>query len=382
MHSMLVCIDEESAQVFAGKRVIVRADFNVPIENGEVTDTFRLEQGWKTVQYLVDIGAKVIILTHIGRDPEESSEPVAHALKQFGNVHFVPDITGDMARTATAAMQGGEVVLLENIRRDPRETENDAAFAAELAALGDVYVGDAFAASHRAHASIVGVPKILPAYAGFLVRDEVREIDAARTPLAPSLAILGGAKFETKAPLVQLLLEKYDNVFLTGALANDVFRAKGYTTGRSLTSKELPDQSILTNPRFLAPVDVTAEDATGHAAVKKPDVVTADDKIVDIGPDSVALLAPYITKAKFILWNGPTGLYESGYTHYVRQISELVEKAVDGGAKVVIGGGDTIAAIEASGAKKQNLGFLSTGGGAMLEYLLKGTLPGIEVLNR
>jgi len=243
--------------------------------------------------------------------------------------------------------------------------------------LAEIYVDDAFAAAHRAHASIVGVPRLLPSYAGFLMRNEVREIDAARAPQSPSFAILGGAKFDTKAPLIKLLLEKYDHLFIAGALANDVFKARGLPVGRSLISKELPDASVLEHPHFVAPVDVTVERSDGQARVKKPQEVEADDKIVDIGPDSVALIAPYIASAKFILWSGPTGMYESGYVSWTTAIAELVAKS---DARKVIGGGDTIAAIEESGVPHENLGFLSTGGGAMLEYLLKGTLPGIAAL--
>jgi len=261
-------------------------------------------------------------------------------MKQFGRVFFIADLVGAPARGAVAAMKDGEILLLENVRRDPRETANDGSFAQELASLAELYVDDAFAAAHRAHASIVGVPKFLPSYAGFLMREEVREIDAARAPLPPSLAILGGAKFETKAPLIKSLLETYDHLFITGALANDVFKARGLPVGRSLISKELPDASILENPRFLAPVDVTVEAPDGQASVKKPEEVGLDEKIVDIGPDSVAMLATLIAEARFILWNGPTGMYENGYIHYTQQIAELIAKSP---AKKVIGGGDTIA---------------------------------------
>ena len=373
------CIDEVPVGEWKGKRVLVRNDFNLPLDTkGGVSDMFRLRQGWKTIQYLSEHGARVISISHIGRDPEESIEPVARAIKQFGNVVFVPDLTGRMAQQASAAMKDGEIALLENVRRDSRETENDESFAKELAALADIYVDDAFAAAHRAHASIVGVPKLLPHYAGFLMRDEVKAIDAARSPEHPSFAILGGAKFDTKAPLIKLLLEKYDHLFVTGALANDVFKARGLNTGRSLISYELPDDSILKHPHFLAPVDVTVENAAGTAMVKKPEEVIDGDKIVDIGPDTVLMLAPYIADAKFILWSGPTGMYENGYTQYTKGIAELISQ--NGGQKV-IGGGDTIAAIEATGIDEKNLGFLSTGGGAMLEYLLKGTLPGVEALN-
>ncbi len=371
------CIDEVPAADLKGKRVLVRSDFNLPIgKNGAVADIFRLKQGWKTIQYLAERGARVIVVSHIGR-AGDSIEPVAREMKKLGPVVFIPDIVGRVAQDVVQSMKDGEIVLLENVRRDEREISNDEQFARSLAALAEMYVDDAFANAHRAHASVVGVTKFLPSYAGLLMRDEVRELSAARTPQSPSFAILGGAKFETKAPLIKLLLEKYDHVFITGALANDVFKARGLPVGRSLISKELPDDSVLNHPHFLAPVDVTVESTNGQARVKKPEEVEADDKIVDIGPDSVALIAPMIHAAKFILWNGPTGLYEGGYTHYTAAIAENISHSE---AKKVIGGGDTIAAIEQSGISQGNLGFLSTGGGAMLEYLLKGNLPAIEAL--
>ena len=371
------CIDQLSDPELKGKRVLVRSDFNVPVADGEVVDFFRIKQGWETIQYLSERGAKVIVISHVGRAPEETMEPVARAMKKFGPVVFISDLVGPAARGAAAAMHEGEILLLENLRRDPRETENDPSFAQELASLADIYVDDAFAAAHRAHASIVGVAKLLPSYAGFLMCNEVHEIDAARAPEHPSFAILGGAKFETKAPLIRLLLEKYDHVFITGALSNDVFRARGLSVGRSLVSKELPSDDILSNPHFLAPIDVTVETESGHALVKKPGEITATERIVDVGPETVAMLSPHIAAAKFILWNGPTGIYEQGYIHYTQQVAEL---AAGSGAKIVIGGGDTIAAIEASGVPKEKLGFVWTGGGGMMEYLLKGTLPGTAAL--
>jgi len=304
--------------------------------------------------------------------PRHRNRPASFCFERIRWTPIVP-----AARGAVEAMREGDILLLENLRRDARETENDESFARELASLAELYVDDAFAAVHRAHASIVGVAKLLPAYAGLLVRDEIREIDAARDPAHPSLAILGGAKFETKAPLVKLLLEKYDNLFLTGALANDVFKARGLSTGRSLISKELPTADVLGSTRLLVPIDVTAQTSDGQARVKKPDEVGADDKVVDCGPDTVAMLAPYIAKAQFILWNGPTGIYEQGYDTYTGQLAALMSKS---DAKVVLGGGDTVAAIEQAGVKMDGDVFISTGGGAMLEYLLKGTLPGIAVL--
>lgn len=376
------CIDEIPASELKGKRVLVRAGLDLSLtESGEVVDFFRVQKACPTLQYLKNAGARTIILNHIGRDPEISDEPVARALRRYLPVVFIQDLAGAVAEHAVRSIQNGEIALLENLRRDSRETKNDEGFARELASLGDIYVNDAFSAIHRAHTSIVGVPKFLPHYAGLLVRDEIRQLKRARHPEQPSFAILGGAKFETKAPLIQSLLNTYGHLFIAGALANDVFKARGLEVGVSLVSKELPGQDILNNPHFLAPVDITVERSDKQARVKKPQEVGMDEKIVDIGPDSVAAIAPHIAAAKFILWNGPTGLYEDGYTSWTHAIAELVSKAVARGAKTVIGGGDTIAAIQESGVPEDQLGFLSTGGGAMLEYLLKGTLPGIEALN-
>lgn len=373
------CIDALSADELQGKRVLLRTSLDLPLnEKGEVSDEFRLKQSFPTIEFLRKAQARVILVGKIGRDPKESVAPVAVAMKKYFPVFFVPDIVGPKAHEAVAAMKEGEVLLLENTQQDPREIAGDDTFGKELASLADIYVNDAFLSAHRTSTTMVNVTKFLPSYAGLLMRDEVQAIDAARSPEHPSFAILGGAKFETKAPLIKLLLEKYDHVFITGALANDILKARGLETGRSLISKELPDDSILNHPHFLSPVDVTTETSDGQVHVKKPEEIGVDDKIVDIGPDSVALLAPYIENAKFILWAGPTGMYERGYIHYTQAIAELIAKS---SAKKVIGGGDTIAAIEATGVDEKKLGFLSTGGGAMLEYLLKGTLPGIDALN-
>jgi phosphoglycerate kinase len=373
------CIDE--LKDLRGKRVLVRSDFNVPIDaQGGVADEFRLRRGWETIAYLSRLGAKVIITSHIGRDPEETLAPVAEALKKFGHVVYVPDLLGHAAHDAVAALKEGEIVLLENVRRDPRETENDGSLAKELSSYGDIFVNDAFAAAHRAHASTAGVATFLPSYAGLLMRDEIVQLSSARSPEHPSFAILGGAKFETKAPLIKSLLQNYDHLFITGALANDIFKAKNLSVGRSLVSKELPGPDVLNHPHRLDTIDVTVENSQKQARVKKPEDVGTDDKIVDMGPDTLALLTPHIMKAHFILWNGPTGLYEEGYTSWTHAIAELLAKRVSEGASVVIGGGDTIAAIEGAGIAMDSLGFLSTGGGAMLEYLLKGSLPALEAL--
>ena len=305
--------------------------------------------------------------------------PVSDSLKELAphvRSYFFGTPFSEAPKEA-AALKEGECLILENTRRDPGEEANDPKLAQLFASLADIYVGDALPDFHRTYASNVGVATLLPSYAGFLLCDEVAHIDQARNPESPSFAILGGAKFETKAPLIKLLLEKYEKVFITGALSNDVFKAKGLPVGKSLISKELPQTDVLLHPHFVAPIDVTVENPDGHARVIKPGDLDEDDRMVDCGPDTVAMLAPIIANAKFILWNGPTGIYEQGYNTYTGQLAELMSKS---DAKVVLGGGDTVAAIEQAGVKMDGDVFISTGGGAMLEYLLKGTLPGIAVL--
>ena len=225
---------------------------------------------------------------------------------------------------------------------------------------------------------MIGIPKLLPSYAGFIVRDEVAHLSEALNPAHPALAIIGGAKFETKDPVIRTFLARYDHVCVVGAIANDVLRMQGYPVGRSRVSEHAPEQDVVENPKLISPVDVTVERLDMQSRVKLPKDVEEGDKIVDIGPDTIQKLAPVIAAARFIIWNGPTGLYEDGYTSFTLAIAELITES---DAKKVIGGGDTIALLQENGIAEEKLGFLSTGGGAMLEYLLKGTLPAIEALN-
>lgn len=372
-------IDEYPTDSLRGKRVMVRAGLDVPLNaDGSVSDTFRVKRASETIAYLSDAGAKVIVISHIGRDPHTRNEEVAHALSQFVRVTYVPDIVGQVAQSVLSLMREGDVVLLENLRTDPCEEANDEHFAASLAALCDLYVDDAFSVAHRAHASVVSIPKFVEHCAGLLVKDEIAHLNRARAPESPSLVILGGAKFETKAPLIDHLLQTYDRLFLAGALANDVLKARGYPVGASTISIQAPSQEVLENPRLIIPSDVTVLRSDGQTQVKNPQAVLPDERIVDMGPDSLAVLAPLIAQAKSILWNGPTGIYEQGFIHWTQAIAELVEKS---DAHVVVGGGDTVAAIEECGVTINTNTFLSTGGGAMLDYLLEGTLPGIEALD-
>lgn len=373
------CIDELSAAELKGKRVLLRTSLNLPVSSeGEVSDVFRLRRALPSIRYLSERGARVIIAGYLGRKGD-SMKPVADELirRAPGIKMYFFGTAFSAAPSEVAGLRDGECLILESTRREPGEEANDPAFVELLAGLADIFVSDAFAEAHRDYASNVAIARKLPHYGGLLMCEEVKQLDAARNPEQPSFAVLGGAKFETKAPLIRELLKKYGNVFITGALANDVFKAKGLPVGRSLISAELPGADVLNNPHFVAPSDVTVERLDKQARVKKPQEVEDGDKIVDIGPDSVRDIAPLIENAKFILWNGPTGLYEDGFTSWTHAIAELIAKS---DAQKVIGGGDTIAAILESGVAEEELGFLSTGGGAMLEYLLKGTLPGIEAL--
>ena len=373
------CIDEVPAADLKGKRVLVRAGLDLSLDkNGEAIDELRVQKSLATLRYLREAGAKVIILSHIGRDITNTNAPVARVLKKYVPVFYVPDLFGVMATDAIAAMKDGDILLLENLRQQyDLEKANDESFVRSLASLGDIYVNDAFSSSHRPHASMIGIPKILPSYAGIIVRDEVEHLQEALHPAHPALAIIGGAKFETKDPVIKTFLGSYDHVCVVGAIANDVLRVQGYPVGRSKISEHAPEKAVVENPKLIGPVDVTVEREDKQALVKKPEEVGAGDKIVDIGPDTVQKLAPIIAEAKFIIWNGPTGLYEDGYTTYTLAIGKLLSES---GAHKVLGGGDTIALLEQNGVDTQNLGFLSTGGGAMLEYLLNGTLPAIEAL--
>lgn len=359
-----------------GLRVLVRSEFNVPMENAQVRSDFRIRKAITTISYLRGAGAQIVICSHIGRDSKESLEPISRALKPLLPHVFVKDIVGREANLALSAMVPGDVVLLENLRQHPGEAANDPEFARMLASYADIYVNDALSVSHRAHASITGIVQHIPGYAGILFAQEHDHLSAALNPVSPAVVIVGGAKFETKEPLIRKLLDIYDAVFIGGAIANDLLKARGFPVGRSVISTGTPATGVLNHPKLVIPSDVTVENEQKQARVKKVADVAVGDKIVDIGPDSFAELARLIRGAKFVLWNGPTGLYEDGYVEW----TEAVAQAIAGSsAYTVVGGGDTIATIAELGIE-QKYTFLSTAGGALLEFLIKGTLPGIEAL--
>ncbi|MES3005704.1 MAG: phosphoglycerate kinase [Patescibacteria group bacterium] len=367
-----------------GKKVIVRFDFNVPIQDGKVVDDLRIKKSLQTLSFLRNAGAKTIIISHIeAKDGSTITlEPVADYLKILAPLNFVKDfLNKDIASVAVDAMNNGDVVLFENLRLSKGEKKNDLDFSAYLASFGDMYVNDAFSVSHREHASVVGVPKLLPHYAGFNLIEEIENLNSVANPERPFLFILGGAKFETKMPLIQKFIDKADSIFVGGALMNNFFKEQGLNVGKSLVSEGTFNLVELSkSPKVILPIDVVVKTVDGSSHVKFVQEVSDTDWIVDVGPASVEKLAPVIFGAKLILWNGPMGNYEEGFKGQTLGIAKLI---VDSGVNAVLGGGDTTAAVASlglDGDSDRNTIFVSTGGGAMLEYLLNETLPGIDAL--
>lgn len=367
--------------------VLVRAPLNVPIENGVVANDYRLRKALPTIRFLSERRARVILISHIGEQGTETLAPVAESLRRFvPHLSFCPETIGPRAHSAVRGVQPGDVLMLENLRRDKRETANDPAFAKELAALADFFVEDSFDTCHRAHASIVGVPKLLPSYAGFLLEEEVAALSQALSPTHPALAIIGGAKFSTKKPVLETLIGIYDHVAIGGALANDFFLAQGHAIGKSLASGADPEiiARLLTNPKLVVPVDARVApasddvllEAIAPSRVASVDDIKENEAVFDVGPATSALLADLAANARTILWNGPLGKYENGFVHGTDSLARTIAET---GAHSVVGGGDTVASIETLGLSA-HFSFVSTGGGAMLDFIAYGTLPGIAAL--
>lgn len=369
-----------SREDLRGKRILLRLDLNVPLEHGEVRDAYRIEQSLHTVNWLRREGARIVIISHIGKGtPEDTLKPIADHLNALFPTIFLSDLMSPENARVTEGMQDGEVVLVENLRHNKGEEENDPAFAAYLASLGDIYVNDAFSVSHRAHASVVGVPALLPHYAGFLMDAEVRRLSMVFTPEHPFVFILGGSKISTKMPLLKKFLSLADHVILGGAIVNNFFKVAGHEIGDSVYDKDQTEglEPYLHNERLILPSDVVVKNAAG-SEIRRVGDVHAGDMIVDVGPASIKDLQSVIGGAKLIVWNGPLGYYEEGFTEGTRELLSLVAGS---SATSIIGGGDTVALIRDMGALEQ-FSFVSTGGGAMLDYLSSETLPGIEALTR
>lgn len=362
--------------------VLLRTSLNVPVENGRVINAFRLKSALPTIEYLRSHHAKVVLISHISGKGTETLRPMFEAMKPLvRGIEFCEESTGPKAREAVRRLSPGGVVMLENLRRNAGEEANDEAFAKELAMLADVFVQDSFDVCHRKHASVVGVPAFLPSYAGLTVEAEVRALSEALKPKRPALAVIAGAKFSTKEPVLKRLLKTYDKVAVGGALANDFIQAQGFSVGASLVSGEGQNhiKALLANRRLIVPIDaVVAKRGEGRSAARACALsdIQPDEMVLDIGPASWAKLAEVAKKSKSVLWNGPLGLYEHGF---VDGTFALARGIVAGKARSVIGGGDTIAAIEALSLENR-FSFVSTGGGAMLDFIADGNLPGLRAL--
>ena len=383
-----------------GKRVLLRADLNVPVKNGVVTDATRIERLAPTIETLIEKGAKVIVMSHFGRpqgrpDPACSLRPlVAPLSKAIGGreVAFAGDCIGEEAKRVVAALRPGQVALLENLRFHKGEEANSQDFARALAELGDVYVDDAFSAAHRAHASIAALAHLLPAAAGKLMEAELSALAAAlETPTHPVLALIGGAKVSTKLDLLRFIIGKVDCLSIGGAMANTLLFAEGTEVGCSLCERDMADNArrLLAlardrNCRVILPEDaVVASDlATGTAAYTVAiDAVPSDMMILDLGPRTVARVATALEEARTLVWNGPLGAFETppfdrATAAVARKVAELTQA---GKLLSVAGGGDTVAALAAAGLTDQ-LSYVSTAGGAFLEWLEGRELPGVAAL--
>lgn len=379
-----------------GKRALVRVDFNVPMKGEEIQDTARIDAALPTIRYLLDEGARVVLMSHLGRPkgeakPEFSLAPVAKALEEkLGQkVHFLPSdvVVDEKVKERVDALKDGEVALLENTRYHKEEEKNGEEFAKELASLGDIYVNDAFGTSHRAHASNVGVSALLPSTFGFLVAKEVEALSGMLNhPKRPFVAILGGAKVSDKIGVIEHLLERIDGLIIVGAMANTFLRAKGYDTGISLVeedriglAKEVMEKAKEKNVDLVLPVDLVVAKSfdAKEGRVVSIEEIGDDDMALDIGPKSLEVMGELLKKAKNVIWNGPAGVFEK--EAFAKGTMGLVDILADGDAEVIVGGGDSASAVKLSG-RSDAFAHISTGGGASLEFMEGKVLPGIEAI--
>lgn len=329
-----------------GKRVLVRVDWSVPTSGGKVISDYQIKKSLPTIEYLQKAGAKIVLISHAEKD-KDSLEPIYKHVKGL-----VPQLT---------FIKPSGMVLLENLRQNKGEKENSKKFAKELASLGDIFVNEAFSVSHREHASIVGVPEFLPSYAGLQLVLEAETLSKAFYPKRPFLFILGGAKFSTKLPLLKKFIHIADDIFVGGALANNFFKELGRDIGNSLVSNgDFELRTLLNTGKIILP----------------DDTIIDDGKIMDVGPITMENLKSKVQGSKLVLWNGPLGMYERGYKVATLQLAKII---ADSGKESIIGGGDTLAAVKGLDLFDK-FSFVSTGGGAMLDFLATGTLPGIKVL--
>jgi len=373
------------------KRVLMRVDFDVALDNkGNIVDDFRIKRTLPTIEYLIKQGAKIILMAHLDRPKGEKIEKlkmnrIQEKLLEYLDYSIVkaPDCVGKKIEQWTKQMQPGEILLLENLRFYAGEEKNDSEFAKQLAQLGDVYINEAFAVSHREHASVVGVPKYLPSAAGFVFKKELEELGKIfHSPKRPLVVIIGGVKVATKIKVVKKFLNLADKLLLGGVLINTIFAAQGIDMGKSFIEKDMfktVKKLDLENPKFQLPVDFVAWSGldSDEVEIQEVNTIKENELVFDIGPRTLELFLDSIKKAKMIVWNGPLGKIEK---KPFDKGSEIIAKAVaKSEAYSIVGGGDTVAFVRELGLERK-INYLSTGGGAMLEYLANETLPGIKAL--
>ncbi|QSX08211.1 phosphoglycerate kinase [Alkalibacter rhizosphaerae] len=380
-----------------GKKVLVRVDFNVPLDGDRITDDTRIRASLPTIRHILDHGGKIILMSHLGRpkgspDPKYSLAPVAKELSELLGraVLFADDdkVVGESTRNAVDSMKEGDVVLLQNTRFRKEETDNDPAFSKELASLADVFVNDAFGAVHRAHASTVGVATYIPAVCGLLIEKELEFLGGALdAPKRPFTAILGGAKVSDKIGVINNLMEKVDNLIIGGGMAYTFLKAKGYEVGTSLLeedkidlAKELMEKAKDKNIDLLLPVDVVVAEkfaADAPHTIVKADVMPADQMGLDIGPETSDLFAKTIGESQLVIWNGPMGVFE--FEAFAKGTIAVAKAMAQSEGVTIVGGGDSASAAVNLGFADQ-MTHISTGGGASLTFLEGKALPGIDIL--
>ncbi|MCK6578046.1 MAG: phosphoglycerate kinase [Anaerolineae bacterium] len=380
-----------------GKRVLVRVDFNVPLDGGVITDNTRIRAAVPTLQHILAQGPRYIaLMSHLGRpkdgpDPKFSLRPVANALAGLlgRDVAFAEDCVGEAARRAAEALPNGGVLLLENTRYYKGEEKNDPSLSAQMAELGDIFVMDAFGSAHRAHSSTVGVTEHLPSVAGFLMEKEINYLASAiENPKRPFVAILGGAKVSDKIAVIESLLAKCDRLLIGGGMANTFFKAQGYSTGNSLVEADAVETArhllAKSGGKLILPVDGVLGDKFADDAQTQVIAVSAGVPegwaIYDIGPETIRQFAQELASAQTVVWNGPMGVFEKDpFAAGTREVAQLLAKRTTEGAVTIIGGGDSVAAVEEAGLADK-VSHVSTGGGASLEMLEGKTLPGVAAL--